>query len=97
MLKRKRSKIALVENPKNPINKIIFFSSKNRFAVVMEPSGRVVSVYEINKFKAWNEWKSAELAANSVVLEVPIDSETKRICEGIRDRLKRTLRRLSSR
>ena len=88
------SKIALVESPFNPINKIVFFSTKNRMALVMESSGKVVSVYEMDKFKSWDEWKTAETKAGSVVTEVEREPETQRAVERIRDRYKELVRRL---
>jgi hypothetical protein len=87
-------KIALIESPFNPINKLVFFSSKKRMALVMEPSGKVVSVYELDKFKSWEDWKSAEVQAGSVVTEVERDPETQRAVERIRERYKRIIRRL---
>jgi len=87
-------KIALIESSLNPISKLVFFSSKKRMALIMEPSGKVVSVYELDKFKSWDGWKSAEVKAGSIVTEVERDPETQRTIEGIRERYKRIVRRL---
>jgi hypothetical protein len=45
-------------------------------ALIMEPSGKVVSVYELDKFKSWNDWKSAEVKAGLIVTEAEHDPET---------------------
>ena len=87
-------KIALIENPFNPINRIVFFSTKSRMALIMEPTGKVVSVYEVTKFKSWNDWKAAESKANSIITEVEREPETQRAIERIRNRYQELVRRI---
>ena len=83
-------KIALVQSPKSAFDRIVLYSTKRRMAVILGPTGEVASVYELNRFKNWGEWKNYSLSEGEVVLEVTIDEETKQMA----GRIQRLHRRL---
>jgi hypothetical protein len=76
-------KIALTRSPKSAFDRIVFYSSKRRMAVILGPTGEVASVYELNRFKSWGEWKNYVLSQDETVLEVSIDEETKQMAKKI--------------
>ena len=76
-------KIALVQSPKSAFDRIVLYSTKRRMAVILGPTGEVASVYELNRFKNWGEWKNYTLSEGEVVLEVTIDEETKQMAGKI--------------
>jgi hypothetical protein len=90
------SNVAHVILPNDPRGRIIFFSFKKKLAVVIEPSGKVASVYEVDKIKNWGEWKVQELNRGAKITEVPVNDELRKISEDIQDDLRRLIRRLSS-
>ena len=77
-------KIALTRSPKSAFDRIVFYSSKRRMAVILGPTGEVASVYELNRFKSWGEWKNAAWhERKETVIEVSIDEETKQMAGRI--------------
>jgi len=60
-------KLALQELPNSPIARFIIFSSKNRLAVILDESGKVASLFELDIFRNWGEWKS-NLISKGVLL-----------------------------
>jgi hypothetical protein len=84
-------KIALVQSPKSAFDRIVLYSTKRRMAVILGPTGEVASVYELNRFKSWGEWKNAAWhERKETVIEVSIDEETKQMA----GRVQRLYRRL---
>jgi len=86
-------KIALVTSPKSEFERIVFFSTKRKMAVILGPTGEVASVYELDRFKDWGEWKNYLLSQNETVLEVPIDEETKEMAGRIQELYRRLVQR----
>ncbi len=91
------SNVAHVTLPNDPKGRIILFSHKKRLAVIIEPSGKVASLYELDKIKNWGEWKVQEISRGGTVLEVPVDKEIREISKSVQDVLRRLTRRFSSR
>ena len=77
-------KIASTRSPKSELDRIVFYSTKRRMAVILSPTGEVASVYELNRFKSWSEWKNASWhERKEIVIKVPIDEETKQMAGRI--------------
>jgi len=82
-------KIAIQELPNSEPVRIVFFSSKNKMAVIFEYSGEVATVLELDKFKSWGEWKTYNLYRGIVIEEVPIDEKIRRLSLEIRKNSKK--------
>ena len=65
-------KIAIQELPNADLKRFIFFSSKNRTAIVFESTGEVATVLELDKFKSWREWKNHLLSRGTIIEESTI-------------------------
>jgi hypothetical protein len=76
--------IVTQELPGSELKRIIFFSSKNRMAVVFESSGEVATVFELDKFKSWEEWKNHNISRGIIIEEVSIDEDIRRLSLEIR-------------
>jgi hypothetical protein len=85
-------KLALQELPTHSIDRLIIFSSKNRVAVILDETGKVASLFELDIFKKWGEWKSYLISKGANILEVPIDEEIRRTSLEIRKRSRSILR-----
>ena len=81
-------KLALQELPNSSIARLIIFSSKNRLAVILDESGKVASLFELDIFRNWGEWKSNLISKGALLLEVPIDEELRKTSSEIRERSK---------
>jgi hypothetical protein len=79
-------KLALQELPTHPIDRIIIFSSKSRVVVILDEIGKVASLFELDIFKNWGEWKNYLISKRANILEVPIDEEIRRTSLEIRKR-----------
>ena len=83
-------KIAYVTSPKVNYNRIVFYSSKNRLAVFLEPTGKVVSTHELDIFKNWGEWKHNRThTKGELIEEIPLNEEIRRESREIRRLLER--------
>ena len=84
-------KVAVQKLPGHTMDRILFISSKNRIAVILEPTGHVASLFEFDIFKNWEAWKNELIEKGSVILEVPLDEEIRRASLGIRKDCKKLL------
>ena len=73
-------KLALQQIPGADIDRIIFFASRKRtFAIVLENSGQVASVFELDRFRNWEEWKLSRIRSGETIKEIPIDEGISKI------------------
>jgi len=83
-------KVALLISPKADYNRIVVYSSKNRLALFLEPTGEVVSAHELDIFKDWGEWKHNRLhEKGELVEEIPLNEDIQRESREIRRLLER--------
>ena len=86
-------KIALQELPTHTVKRLIIFNSKNRLAVILDVSGKVASLFELDIFRNWGEWKADMLGKGAIITEVPLDEEIRRTALEIRKRSRSLFRR----
>jgi hypothetical protein len=83
-------RVALLISPKANYNRIVVYSSKNRLALFLEPTGEVVSAHELDIFKDWGEWKQNRIyQKGELVEEIPINEDIQRESKEIRRLLER--------
>jgi len=83
-------KVALLISPKADYNRIVIYSSKNRLALFLEPTGEVVSAHELDIFKDWGEWKHNRLyEKGELIEEIPLNGDIQRESREIRRLLER--------
>ncbi len=86
-------KLAIQKLPYHTIERLIFFSSKNRIAVVLDSSGKIASLFELDIFRNWGEWKTFTESSGAVITEVPLDESIRRKVMEIRKRSRNILGR----
>ena len=57
----------------------LFASRKRTFAIVLENSGQVASVFELDRFRNWEEWKLSRIRSGETIKEIPIDERISKI------------------
>jgi hypothetical protein len=88
------NKVALLVSPEVEYSRIVIYSSKNRVAFFLEPTGKVVSAHELDIFKGWGEWKHNRVyEKRELIKEIPLNEEIQRESREIRRLLERLGRR----
>ncbi|WP_297444252.1 hypothetical protein [Desulfurobacterium sp.] len=83
-------KVALLISPKAEFNRIVIYSSKNRLAIFLEPTGEVVTAHELDIFKNWGEWKHNRLyEKGELIEEILLNEDIQRESREIRRLLER--------
>jgi len=82
-------RIAIQELPNSELTRLVFFSFKNKVAVIFESSGEVATLFELDKFNSWNDWRNYLNSRGIILEEVTIDEDIRKLSLEIRNSSKK--------